>query len=86
MTDTTLPSGASVAIIGAGIVGVASACALARRGYEVVVYDLAPPGEAGSSRANAGHVAASDIHPLSTPGIHWKALKMLINPDGQPAP
>jgi D-amino-acid dehydrogenase len=82
MTDTTLPPGASVAIIGAGIVGVASACALARRGYEVVVYDPESPGEAGSSRANAGHVAASDIHPLSTPGIHWKALKMLINPDG----
>lgn len=82
MSDQALPSGASVAVIGAGIVGVASACALARRGYEVVVYDPAPPGEVGPSRANAGHVAASDIHPLSTPGIHWKALNMLLNPDG----
>ncbi len=82
MPDKALPSGASIAVIGAGIVGVASAYALARQGYEVVVYDPSPPGEAGPSRANAGHVGASDIHPLSTPGIHWKAMKMLMNPDG----
>jgi D-amino-acid dehydrogenase len=82
MSDQALPSGASIAVIGAGIVGVASACELARQGYEVVVYDPAPPGEAGPSRANAGHVAASDIYPLSTPGIHWKAMKMLLNRDG----
>ncbi len=82
MHHQALPAGVSIAVIGAGIVGVASAYELARRGYEIVVYDPAPPGEAGPSRSNAGHVAASDIHPLSTPGIHWKALKMLINPDG----
>jgi D-amino-acid dehydrogenase len=82
MAKQALSSGASIAVIGAGIVGVASAYALARQGYEVVVFDPAPPGEAGSSRTNAGHVAASDIYPLSTPGIHWKALKMLVNPDG----
>jgi D-amino-acid dehydrogenase len=82
MAETTPSSGASIAVIGAGIVGVASACELARRGYEVTVYDPAPPGEAGPSRANAGHVAASDIYPLRAPGIHWKALKMLLNRDG----
>ena len=82
MSDQALPSGASIAVIGAGIVGVASAYELARQGYEVVVYDPAPAGEAGPSRANAGHVAASDIYPLSTPGIHWKAMKMLLNRDG----
>ena len=71
----------SVAIIGAGIVGVASACALNRKGYEVTVFDPYYPGEGGSSKANAGHIGASDIFPLSTPGIHWKALKMLLNSD-----
>ena len=81
MPEQKLSSGASIAIIGAGIVGVASACALQRNGYEVTVYDPDPPGEGGPSRANAGHVAASDIHPLSTPGIQWKALKMLTNPN-----
>lgn len=81
MTNSKLPSGASIAIIGAGIIGVSSAYALARRGYGVTIFDPEPPGEAGPSRANAGHIAASDIYPLSSPGIHWKALKMLMNQD-----
>lgn len=70
-----------MAIIGAGIVGVASACVLNRKGYEVTVFDPYYPGEGGSSKANAGHIGASDIFPLSTPGIHWKALKMLMDSD-----
>lgn len=70
-----------MAIIGAGIVGVASACVLNRKGYEVTVFDPYFPGEGGSSKANAGHIGASDIFPLSTPGIHWKALKMLMDSD-----
>ena len=82
MTAKAIPKAASIAVIGAGIIGVATACELTRRGYEVTVYDPSPPGEAGPSRANAGHIAASDIHPLSAPGIHWKALKMLMSRDG----
>ena len=70
-----------MAIIGAGVVGMASACALNRKGYEVTVFDPYYPGEGGSSKANAGHIGASDIFPLSTPGIHWKALKMLMDSD-----
>jgi D-amino-acid dehydrogenase len=73
--------GSSVAIIGAGVVGMASACVLNRKGYEVTVFDPYYPGEGGSSKANAGHIGASDIFPLSTPGIHWKALKMLMDSD-----
>ena len=69
MAETILSSEAPIAVIGAGIVGVASACELARRGCEVTVYGSAPPGEAGPSRANAGHVAASDIYPLSALGV-----------------
>jgi D-amino-acid dehydrogenase len=73
--------GSSVAIIGAGVVGMASACVLNRKGYEVTVFDPYYPGDGGSSKANAGHIGASDIFPLSTPGIHWKALKMLMDSD-----
>jgi len=73
--------GSSVAIIGAVVVGTASACVLNRKGYEVTVFDPYYPGEGGSSKANAGHIGASDIFPLSTPGIHWKALKMLMDSD-----
>jgi D-amino-acid dehydrogenase len=81
MNDRSFPSGASIAIIGAGIIGVASAFELSKRGYQVTVYDDSPVGEGGPSIANAGHVVGSDIYPLSTPGIHWKALKMLMNAD-----
>ncbi len=82
MANQDFLPGASIAVIGAGIVGVASAHALSCQGYHVTVYDPAATGEAGSSRANAGHLGISDMYPLSTPGIHWKALKMLMNHDG----
>ncbi len=81
MPKVQISPGSSVAIIGAGVVGMASACALNRKGYEVTVFDPYYPGEGGSSKANAGHIGASDIFPLSTPGIHWKALKMLMDSD-----
>ncbi|MFT5598643.1 MAG: D-amino-acid dehydrogenase [Chitinophagales bacterium] len=81
MNDKPFPSGASIAIVGAGIIGVASAFELSRRGYQVTVYDDNAVGEGGPSRANAGHIVGSDIHPLSTPGIHRKALRMLMNAD-----
>ena len=81
MPKVQISPGSSVAIIGAGIVGMASACVLNRKGYEVTVFDPYYPGEGGSSKANAGHIGASDIFPLSTPGIHWNALKMLMDSD-----
>ena len=81
MPNAQISPGSAVAIIGAGVVGMASACALNRKGYEVTVFDPYYPGEGGSSKANAGHIGASDIFPLSTPGIYWKALKMLMDSD-----
>ena len=81
MPNAQISPGSSVAIIGAGVVGMASACALNRKGYEVTVFDPYYPGEGGSSKANAGHIGASDIFPLSTPGIYCKALKMLMDSD-----
>lgn len=81
MPKVQISPGSSVAIIGAGVVGMASACVLNQKDYEVTVFDPYYPGEGGSSKANAGHIGASDIFPLSTPGIHWKALKMLMDSD-----
>ena len=72
----------SIGIIGAGITGVASAYVLAQQGFKVVVYDSHLPGEGGPSFGNAGHIAASDILPLSTPNIFYKAVKLLIKPNG----
>ena len=81
MLTSNIPLGSSVAIIGAGIVGISSACALNQKGYNVSIYDPSNPGIGGASKANAGHIGASDIFPLSVPGIHFKALKMLMDSD-----
>lgn len=76
-----MPSSASIAIVGAGIIGVASAFELLQRGYQVTVYGDSLVGEGGPSLDNAGNIVGSDIHPLSTPGIHWRVLEILMNVD-----
>ena len=52
-------SSAKVVIVGAGIVGAASARALAREGFSVVVLDNKPVGS-GATAAGMGHVVAMD--------------------------
>lgn len=79
--EPVLP-GAHIAVLGAGIVGSACALELMLRGYRVTLIDKGPPGECGPSRANASHVAAADVLPLSGPGIAWAGLKMLMRQDG----
>lgn len=81
MDNTPLPVGAAIAIIGAGIVGVASALTLAQRGYGVTVFDPFAPGMGGPSRRNAGQIGASDIQPLSTAGIALSGLKLMTGKD-----
>lgn len=54
----------TVAVIGAGVIGSSAAFALARSGRRVVLIDRSPPGEAGASFGNAGHVATELIEPL----------------------
>ena len=77
-----VPHDARIGIIGAGIIGVASAFELSRRGYRVTLFDQDLPGCFGPSYGNAGHIAGSDIFPLSQPGIEWTALRMLADRDG----
>lgn len=71
-----------VAIVGAGIVGTTLAFRLSCAGYPVTVFDEGQPGERGPSRGNAGHIAGSDIFPLSHPGIAGAGLRMLAKADG----
>ncbi|RUU15541.1 FAD-dependent oxidoreductase, partial [Mesorhizobium sp. M6A.T.Ca.TU.002.02.2.1] len=79
---TLVDSNMSVAIVGAGIVGTALAFRLAEAGYRVTLFDSGAPGENGPSYGNAGHIAGSDIFPLSSPGIALEGLKMLARADG----
>jgi D-hydroxyproline dehydrogenase len=67
----------TVAVIGAGVIGSAIACALAREGRQVLLIDRAPPGEAGASFGNAGHIATELVEPLPSPSLlfgFWREL------------
>lgn len=70
---------APVAVIGAGVVGTATALALQRDGHDVVIFDPRPPGEA-CSLGNAGIIATYAVVPVQTPGIIWQTPGMLVDP------
>lgn len=67
-----------VAVIGAGVVGMATALTLQRAGHAVTVFDPQPPGE-GCSRGNAGIIASYGVTPVQTPGIFWDVPGMLLD-------
>ena len=70
-----------VVVIGAGVVGLSAAIALAARGLAVTVLEREAPA-AGASAGNAGAFAFTDILPLASPGILKKAPKWLLDPLG----
>ncbi len=72
----------TVAVIGAGIVGVATALWLQRLGHKVVLVDRAGPAE-GASYGNGGVLASCSVVPVTVPGLLAKAPRMLFDP-GQP--
>jgi len=69
----------SVAVIGAGIVGAASALSLAMDGWTVTVIEPNDPGS-GCSMGNAGHIGVTSVIPWSTPQNVRQSFKMLRNP------
>lgn len=70
----------TVAIIGAGIVGVSTAIWLQRAGHDVILIDRKGPGE-GTSHGNGGVLASCSIVPVTVPGLLRKAPKMLLDPN-----
>ena len=66
----------SVAVLGAGIVGVACALELQRRGLDVVLVDRNLPGRE-TSYGNAGVLARSSLVPFNRPGL-WRSLPALL--------
>ncbi len=70
-----------IAVIGAGLVGLASAHALADDGHEVVVIDREGPA-AGASRGNAGWIAHTDIDPIASPAMLRRVPGFLLDPLG----
>lgn len=68
-----------VCVLGAGIVGLATAWQLNRRGFQVSVVDRAEPGT-GASGGNGAQLSYSYVQPLADPSI-WRQLpKLLLSP------
>lgn len=57
-----------IAVIGAGVIGMACALRLAAEGREVVILDPAEPGM-GASYGNAGTIADYAVQPVGTPDV-----------------
>jgi len=73
--------GRSIAIVGAGVVGAATALALAARGHAVTVMDRGEVG-AGTSSGNAGAIVTGAVTPSATPGVIRSIPSYLLDPNG----
>lgn len=67
-----------VVVVGAGVVGAATAQHLARRGLSVVVVDRAPGIGGGCSYANAAILAPHHVTPLATPALLREAPAQML--------
>ncbi|MCM5571259.1 D-amino acid dehydrogenase [Burkholderiaceae bacterium FT117] len=70
-----------VTVLGAGVVGVASAWYLARAGFEVTVVDRQSQPAAETSFANGGQISVSHAEPWANPQAPLKVLKWLARSD-----
>ncbi|CAM2995263.1 D-amino-acid dehydrogenase [Pseudomonas gessardii] len=80
MADNLQPQ-TDIAVVGAGIIGVACALQLARQGRRVVVIDQQEPGM-GASFGNAGHLATEQVFPIADLSILMRLPAMLMDPMG----
>lgn len=69
----------SIAVIGAGIVGLSAALYLRKDGHDVSVVDHRRPGTA-TSFGNAGAIVTSAIEPTSTPAVLRQVPRYLFDP------
>ena len=70
-----------VIVIGAGIVGTATARALQREGHAVTLIDSGEPGRA-TSYGNAGFIAIDHVLPLARPSTLKRVPQMLMDRNG----
>ncbi len=77
MPETT---STDVAIVGGGVVGVACALELARRGASVIVLERDRIGH-GCSFGNAGWLTPSQAVPLANPHLLFKSFRWMLDPE-----
>ena len=68
-----------VCVLGAGIVGLATAYELHQRGMQVTVIDQAQPG-AGASGGNGAQLSYSYVQPLANAGLWQQLPELLLSP------
>lgn len=70
-----------VAVLGAGVIGVATAQALSALGHEVIVIDRQPDAAEETSFANGGQISAAHTAPWAAPNIPFQAFKWMFQAD-----
>ena len=72
-----------VVVIGAGIIGAATALELQRDGHAVTILDPGPPGgPQAASYGNAGALSVASVIPMTAPGLVRKVPGWLADPLG----
>ncbi len=71
----------TVVVVGAGIIGVAIAYDLARRGREVTLLDRGPVGM-GASYGNMASIAVTEFMPASRPAVWRQMPGWMLDPEG----
>ena len=69
-----------VAIIGNGIIGIATAIWLQRAGHQVILIDKSSQ-DLRASYGNGGVLASCSVVPVNSPGLLTKAPRMLLDPN-----
>lgn len=69
-----------IVVVGAGVIGAASAYHLAKNGHEVVVVEAGHIGT-GASWGNAGWICPAETGPVAAPGMVLQGLKWMLKPD-----
>ncbi len=70
-----------VTVLGAGITGVTSAYFLAKKGFEVTVFDRQPLAAEETSFANGGQISVTQAFPWNSPDLPGKLVKWLGRDD-----
>ncbi|MBS0513531.1 MAG: D-amino acid dehydrogenase [Proteobacteria bacterium] len=71
----------NIAVLGGGVVGIATAWYLNSKGFSVTVFDRQPGPALETSFANGGQISVSHAEPWASPGTPLKALRWLARED-----